>query len=77
VHVRERLPLRTPTAEEGNLMLPLQNTASTAPISDPVIAAAAAASAQVKLDHHQLCFCHCDLPDMELVRLKCCKQTIY
>ncbi len=53
VHVRERLPLRTPTAEEGDLMLPLRNTASTALISDPVIAAAAAALAQVELDHHQ------------------------
>ncbi len=77
MRVRERLPLHTPTAEEGNLVLLLQNTASTALISDSVIAAAAAASAQAELDHHQLCFCHCDLPDMELVRLKCCKQTIH
>jgi hypothetical protein len=77
VPVRECLLLCTPTAEEGNLMLPLQNTASTAPISDPVIAAAAAASAQAEIDHHQLCFCYCDLPDMELVRRKCCKQTIH
>jgi hypothetical protein len=77
VHVREHLLLCTRTAEEGDLVLLLQNTASTAPISDPVIAAAAAASAQVEIDHHQLCFCYCDLPDMELVRLKCCKQTIH
>ncbi len=58
-------------------MLPLQNTFSTAPISDPVVAAAAAASAQAEIDHRQLCFCYCDLPDMELVRLKCCKQRIH
>jgi hypothetical protein len=58
-------------------VLLLRNTASTAPISDPVVAAAAAASAQAGIDHHQLCFCYCDLPDMELVRLKCCKQTIH
>jgi hypothetical protein len=77
VHVRERLLLCTPTAEEGDLVLPLQNTASTVPISDPVIAAAAAALAQAEIDHHQLCFCYCDLPDMELVRLKCCKQMIH
>jgi hypothetical protein len=77
VHVRERLPLCTPTVEEGDLVLLLQNTASTAPISDPVIAAAAAASAQAEIDHHQLCFCYCDSSDMELVRLKCCKQTIH
>ncbi len=77
VRVREHLPLGTPTAEEGDLVLPLRNTASTVPISDPVIAAAAAALAQTEIDHHQLCFCYCDLPDMELVRLNCCKQTIH
>ncbi len=58
-------------------MLPLRNTASTALISDPVIAVAAAVLAQVEIDHNQLCFCYCDLPDMELVRVKCCKQTIH
>ncbi len=47
------------------------------PISDPVIAVAVAASAQAEIDHHQLCFCYCDLLDMELVRMKCCKQTIH
>jgi hypothetical protein len=77
VRVRERLPLRTSTAEEGNLVLPLRNTASTVPISDPVIAVAAAVLAQAEINHHQLCFCYCDLPDMELVRLKCCKQMIH
>ncbi len=77
VRVREHLPLHTPTAEEGNLVLLLQNTASTAPISDPVIAGAVAVSAQAEIDHHQLCFCYCDSPDMELVRMKCCKQTIH
>jgi hypothetical protein len=30
-----------------------------------------------KIDERQLCFCYCDLPNMELVRLKCCKQTIH
>jgi hypothetical protein len=77
VRVREHLPLRTPITEEGNIVLPLRNTASTASISDPVIAVAAAALAQAEIDHHQLCFCYCDLPDMELVRLKCCKQMIH
>jgi hypothetical protein len=77
VCVRERLRLRTPTAEDSNLVLPLRNTFSTAPISDPVVAAAAAALAQAEIDNHQLCFCYCDSPDMELVRLKCCKQTIH
>ncbi len=77
MHVREHLPLRTSTAEDRDLVLPLRNTFSTAPISDPVVAAAAAASAQAEIDHRQLCFCYCDLPDMELVRLKCCKQMIH
>jgi hypothetical protein len=77
VRVREQLPLRTPNAEDSNLVLPLRNTFSTAPISDPVVAAAAAASAQAEIDNRQLCFCYCDSPDMELVRLKCCKQTIH
>ncbi len=77
MRVRENFPLCTPAAEEGNLVLSLQNTASTTPISDPVIAVAAAASAQVEIDHHQLCFYYCDSLDMELVRMKCCKQTIH
>ncbi len=76
MHVREHLPLCTPPAEDSDLMLPLQNTFPTVPISDPVVAAAVAALAQAEIDHRQLCFCYCDLPDMELVRLKCCKQTI-
>ncbi len=74
VRVRECLPLCTPTAEEGDRVLPLRNTESTAPISDPVFAVTAAALAQAERDHHQLCFCYCDLLDMELVRMKCCKQ---
>jgi hypothetical protein len=77
VHVRERLPLRTPTTEDSNIMLPLWNTFSTAPIRDPVVAAAAAPSAQAEIDERQLCFCYCDLSDMELVRMKCCKQRIH
>jgi hypothetical protein len=77
VHVREHLPLRIPTVEDSNLLLPLRNTFSTASIRDPVVAAAAAALAQAEIDEHQLCFCYCDLPNMELVRLKCCKQTIH
>ncbi len=77
MRVREHLPLRTPTVEDSNLVLSLRDTFSTAPISDPVVAAAAAASAQTEIDNRQLCFCYCDLPDMELVRLKCCKQTIH
>jgi hypothetical protein len=42
-----------------------------------VVAAAVAASAQAEIDHRQLCFCYCDLPDMELIKLKCCQQTIH
>jgi hypothetical protein len=77
VRVRERLPLLTPTAGDGNLVLPLRDTLATAPISDPVIAVAAAASAQAEIDHHHSCFCYCDLPDIDLVRLTCCKQSIH
>ncbi len=77
VCVRKRLPLCTPTAEDSDLVLPLHNTFSTTPISDSVVTAAAAASAQAEIDNCQLCFCYCDSPDMELVRLKCCKQTIH
>ncbi len=77
VGVREHLPLHTPTAEDCDLVLLLGNTFSTAPISDPVVAAAVAALAQAEIDHRQLCFCYCDLPDMEKVRLKCCKRTIH
>ncbi len=77
MRVREHLLLRTPTAEDSNFVLPLRNTFSTASISDPVVAAAAAASAQAEIDNRQLCFCYCDSPDMELVRQKCCKQTIH
>jgi hypothetical protein len=42
-----------------------------------VIAAAVGASAQTEIDPHKLCFCYCNSPDMELVRLECCKQTIH
>jgi hypothetical protein len=75
--VRKRLPLRTPVAEDGDIVLPLRNSSSSLCIGDPVIAAAARASALAEIDSHKLCFCYCDLPDMELVRLKCCKQTIH
>jgi hypothetical protein len=77
LQVREQIPLRTPTAEEGDVVLPLRNRTSTAPIVDPVIAAAAAASAQAEIDHHKLCFCCCDSPDLELVRVQCCQQTYH
>ncbi len=61
----------------GQSCVAAPNTASTASIGDPVIAVAAAASTQAEIDHHQLCLCYCDLLDMELVRMKCCKQTIH
>jgi hypothetical protein len=77
VHVRELLPLCTPTAEDGDVVLLLRSTFSTAPIRDPVVAAAAAALAQAEKDERQLCFCYCDSPNMELVRMTCCKQTIH
>ena len=77
VRVRERLPLRTPVAEEGDIVLPLRNSSSTTRVGDPVIAAAAGASAQAEIDPHKLCFCYCDSSDMELVRMVCCQQTIH
>ena len=77
VRVRERLTLRTPVAEDGDLVLPLRNSRSTMHNGDPVIAAAARASAQADIDPHTLCFCCCDSSDMELIRLTCCKQTIH
>jgi hypothetical protein len=75
VRVRERLTLRTPVAEDGDIVLPLRNSSSTMHIGDPVIAAAARASELAEMD--MLCFCYCDSSDMELVRLTCCKQTIH
>ena len=63
--------------EDGDIVLPLRNSSSSTRIGDPVIAAAVGASALAEIDPHKLCFCYCDLPDMELVRLKCCKQTIH
>jgi hypothetical protein len=77
VRVRERLILRTPVAEDTDIVLPFHTSRSTTHIGDPVIAAAARASAQAEIDHHTLCFCYCDSPDMELVRLVCCQQTIH
>ena len=78
VRVRERLILRTPVAEDTDLVLPLRTSRSTTHIlGDPVIAAAARASAQAEIDPHTLCFCYCDSSDMELIRLPCCKQTIH
>jgi hypothetical protein len=77
VRVRERLTLHTPVAEEeGDLVLPCHSRRTTH-IVDPVIAAAARASAQAEIDPHTLCFCYCNSSDMELVRLTCCKQTIH
>jgi len=76
VRVRERLTLHTPVAEEGNLVLPCHSRPTTH-IGDPVIAAAARASAQVEINPHTLCFCYCNSSDMELVRLTCCRQTIH
>jgi hypothetical protein len=78
VRVREQLPLRTPVAEDGDIVLPLRNSSSSRTrIGDPVIAAAAGAYALVEIDPHKLCFCYSDLSDMELVRLECCKQTTH
>ena len=74
---REHLTVHTPVAEDGNLVLPLRNSRSTMHIGDPVIAAAARASAQVEINPHTLCFCYCNLSDIELVRVTCCKQMIH
>ena len=79
VRERERLILHTPVAEEGNLVLPPRHSRPTTHIGGLVIAAAARASApaQAKIDPHTLCFCYCDLSDMELVRVTCCRQMIH
>ena len=66
MRVRERLPLCTPVAEKGDIVLPLRNSSSTMHIGDPVITADVRASALAKIDPHTLCFCYCDLPGMEL-----------
>ena len=61
VRKRERLPLCTPVAEDGDIVLPLHNSSSSRTrIGDPVIAAAAGASSQAEIDPHKLCFCYCD-----------------
>jgi hypothetical protein len=55
VRLRERLILRTPVAEDTDIVLPFYSTArSTTHIGDPVIAAAARASAQAETDPHTL-----------------------
>ena len=51
VGVRERLTLRTPVAENGDIVLPVCNSSSTTHIGDPVIAAAARDSALAEIDH--------------------------
>ena len=63
--------------EDSVIVFPLRNSSSTTHIGDPVIAAAARASALAEIGPHKLYFCYCDSPDMELVRLKCCKETTH
>jgi hypothetical protein len=46
-------------------------------VPNPKVAAAAAASADAKIDLHQLCFCYSDAPSMVLVQMECCKQTVH
>ncbi len=53
MRVREQLPLCTPVAEDGDIVLPLRNSSSRMRIGDPVIAAAAGASAQADIDPHK------------------------
>jgi hypothetical protein len=78
VRVRERPILRTPVADDTNVVLPLRISRSTTHIlGNPVIAAAARASAEAEIDPHTLCFCYCNSSDMELVRLTCCQQMIH
>ncbi len=76
VCLREHLILCTPVAEDTDIVLPLTSRPTTH-IGDPVIAAAARASAQADINPHTLCFCYCDSSDMELIRLTCCKQMIH
>jgi hypothetical protein len=77
VRVRERIPLRTSVAQDGNLVLSPRNSMLLRATIDPVIAAAVAASAESPMDNAQLCFCCCDSPNMDLVIIPCCKQFIY
>ena len=75
--VRERIPLCTPVAEDGALVLPSRNSSWLRATIDPVIAAAVAASAEALMDNAQLCFCCCNSPKMDLVIIRCCKQFIH
>ncbi len=77
MRVLERLSLRTPIAEEGDIFLPSRNTLSTVPVRNASIALAVAASAEAEIDHHQFCFCYCDAPGMDILKMQCCKQTIH
>jgi len=77
VRVRERHILRTPVADDTHVVLPLRTSSTNHILGDPVIAAAARASAQAEIDPHTLCFCYCNSSDMELVKLTCCQQTIH
>jgi hypothetical protein len=77
VRVQERLPLRTPIAEEGNIDLPSRNTLSTVPIRNASITLAVAASAEAEINQNQFCFCYCDVPGVDLLQMQCCKQTIH
>ena len=77
VCVRERIPLRTTFAEDGDLVLPTRNSSLLTATIDPVIAAAAAASAEAPMDNVQLCFRCCDSANMELIIILCYKQFIH
>jgi hypothetical protein len=77
VGVRERIPLRTPFAEDGDLDLPTRNSSLLRATIDPVIAATAAASTEALMDNAQLCFCCCDSANTEHVIIPCCKQFIH
>jgi hypothetical protein len=77
VRERERIPLRKPVAEEGDLVFPLQNMSWLRTMTDPVFAAAVAALADAPIDDAQLCFCCCEAPNMELIIVACCKQFIH
>ena len=76
MRVREHIPLCKPVADGGDIAFSSPSTSwlRTTP-TEPVIADAAAASSDL-VDDTQFCFCCCDSPYMELVRMKCCKQFI-
>ena len=66
VRVRELLPMSIP---------PASTTASSQAAT--VISAAVMASSKAEVDPNYLCFCYCDSPEMDILRLVCCQNTVH